>query len=362
MSVHQCKKTKRWYVKYRVDGKQVSKWFGTGKKEKEAAEAFGYDLKAMKKRHQELPTRSGVYFDSVAQAYLNDAKMRGASQAWLRDFSNLLNKVFLPALCKKPVDALGYEDILAIMDQYKNHEQSTRNRYLEYLRGAFNFGIKHGMTKNTPLAHWRKTKERPRQSTLTVEGLRLIMKHAPEHLRWTIEVEWNLGARPGPSELFAIKWQHINFEEHAISLYGSKTKRWREIPVSPEFIECLKDKRRIAKSEYVIEFRGHGVKRVNNSWKTAIEKAQEEAQKEGKALDHCTLYDIRHLFATTLLNQGADLAAVSALLGHHSTHMTANQYYHLMAGEKRNAVNKLPSLNASEQKPAKVLQFNRNGG
>ena len=48
MSVHQCKKTNRWYVKYRVDGKQTSRWFGVGRLEKKNAEAFDYDLKALR--------------------------------------------------------------------------------------------------------------------------------------------------------------------------------------------------------------------------------------------------------------------------------------------------------------------------
>ena len=35
-------------------------------------------------------------------------------------------------------------------------------------------------------------------------------------------------------------------------------------------------------------------------------------------------YDVRHLFATTLLNEGGDLSAVSKLMGHSSIQMTAN--------------------------------------
>ena len=159
MSVHQCSKTKRWYVKYRVDGKQTSLWFGAGKREKEAAEAFDHELKALKKRHQDLPKRSGVFLDHVAQAYLNDAKLRGASESFLRDFSNLLNKVFLPTLTRKPVDSLRYDDILDSVRPFLDRTQATRNRYLGYLRAVFRFGIAHGLTKNNPLANWKKSKD-----------------------------------------------------------------------------------------------------------------------------------------------------------------------------------------------------------
>lgn len=355
MSVHQCHKTKRWYVKYRVDGVQTSKWFGTGKRQKEAAEAFDFDIKALKKRRQELPKRTGVFLDHVAQAYLDDAKMRGASKSFLRDFSNLLNKVFLPALTKKPVEALRYDDILEAVRPFLDRTQSTRNRYLGYLRAVFRFGIAHGLTKNNPLANWKKPKEQPRRSLLTVAGLRKILDSAPEHLKWAIEVEWNLGARPGPSELFALKWEHVNFEEGTVAIYASKTRSWRDVPISADFLARLAARKKIAKSPYVIEYHGHGVRRVNTSWVWAVA----EAAKCEPSLLGATLYDIRHLFATTLLNQGADLAAVSSLLGHHSTHMTANQYYHLMAGEKRKAVQKLPSLDQPDPPKTVVLKFKK---
>jgi integrase len=46
------------------------------------------------------------------------------------------------------------------------------------------------------------------------------------------------------------------------------------------------------------------------------------------------MYDLRHLFATTMLTNNADLAAVSKLMGHSTVKMTADTYYHYME-EKR---------------------------
>ena len=56
------------------------------------------------------------------------------------------------------------------------------------------------------------------------------------------------------------------------------------------------------------------------------------------------LYDLRHMFATYMLSNGADLAAVSKLLGHSSITMTANVYYQYLEGEKERAVALLPEL------------------
>ena len=50
------------------------------------------------------------------------------------------------------------------------------------------------------------------------------------------------------------------------------------------------------------------------------------------------MYDLRHLFATTLLSKGADLAAVSKMMGHATVKMTADTYYHYMGRRPSKAV------------------------
>jgi integrase len=56
------------------------------------------------------------------------------------------------------------------------------------------------------------------------------------------------------------------------------------------------------------------------------------------------MYDLRHLFASTMFANGADLAAVSKLMGHSTVKMAADVYYHCLEGEKEKAVGKLSSL------------------
>jgi len=71
------------------------------------------------------------------------------------------------------------------------------------------------------------------------------------------------------------------------------------------------------------------------------------------------MYDVRHLFATTALSEGADLKAVSKVLGHSSTKMTADTYYHLLQEEKQRAVNLIPPLDSEEQQSRKVICFKK---
>jgi site-specific recombinase XerD len=45
-----------------------------------------------------------------------------------------------------------------------------------------------------------------------------------------------------------------------------------------------------------------------------------------------------------MLSKGADLAAVSKLLGHSMISTTTSHYYHCLEGEKERAVSLLPEL------------------
>jgi integrase len=90
------------------------------------------------------------------------------------------------------------------------------------------------------------------------------------------------------------------------------------------------------KSGFIVEYAGKPLKTIRHSFNKACTKA-------GITVD-VRMYDLRHLFATTMLANGADLAAVSKLMGHATVKMTADVYYHYLEGEKEKAVNKLPTL------------------
>jgi integrase len=336
MSVH-IKPDGQHYVSYRDEyGKQHTKTYGKGKQARLQAESFDLKLQAMRKLGERPLAKSEVYLDGLAQDYVKDRKLSGVSDAYLKDLRDLLNNHVLPLLCHKPVDELTYDDMLRVADHYKDRSQSTRNRYLGYLRAIFRWGIRHGITKNNPLMNWQKTKEAPRRSQLTVEDLKKLIEHAEPHLRWALEVEWNLGTRPGPSELLSIKWEHVDPVKGVVWIYATKTKDWRDIPISEEFMKQLLAKQEKAETVYVIEYRGKPMKKFRRSFGTACKRAG--------ITYPCRMYDVRHLFASAMLAGGGDLAAVSKLLGHSTTQMTADVYYDLMKGEKARAIGLLPKL------------------
>ncbi|MDP2848280.1 MAG: tyrosine-type recombinase/integrase [Humidesulfovibrio sp.] len=337
-------KTGGYYICYRMPGsrKNHKEYFGLGPAAQRQAGIRLAEIALMKAKGEVPRNSSGVYLDQLSQLYLHDAKMRGVGEQFRTEFAALLNNDILPVLCKRPVDQLEYQDILKLVEPggvWSEKTTPTVNRYMGYLRSVFRFGISKKITAASPLSEWKKTPERKKEMHLTLDGLRRIIAAADPHLAWAMELEANIGTRPGPTELFSLKWADVDFDGLLIHVRGTKTEgASRVIPITPDFRARLLIMRQEAKSEYLVEYKGKPVKQVRRSLQTAIKRAGIPY--------HVTPYDVRHLFATILLNEGADLAAVSALLGHSSIATTQKHYYQLMKGEKARAVALMPAVAA----------------
>ena len=341
MSIHQTPDG-RWYVKFRDEyARQRKIYTGRGPQAKAEAKAIDAEIKAAKARGQRLHRPGSVFLDELAQAYVADREPV-CSESYISEIRNLLNKYFLPKLCHRPVDKLTYEDVLKAMEPFRDRSVATRNRYMGYLRAIFRWGIRHGLTEHNPLRGWQAAKEHRRRANLTVEDLRRIMDHAAPHLRWALEVEWNLGTRPGPSELFSLKWKDVDWEKGQVWIYGRKTKQWRAVPIGDHFLVRLREMKDKAKTEFIIEYQGKPIKKLRRSLESACRRAGIPYR--------VRMYDVRHLFASVMLAGGADLAAVAAIMGHSIDTLQRN-YYELLKGEKKRAIQLLPPLSGPQKGP-----------
>lgn len=345
----------RWTVVYYDSaGKQRQKGgFGRGQKGWKAADAFDKQWKADKANGREVepPRQDGMYLDKLAQHYLDHLKAIGRSEKFRREMAALVNTLFVPLLCHKPVDKIQYDECVVIVGhlEAKGRSRHTINRYLRYLRTIFRHGIEHGLTTSNPLARWHAPKEPKKHVTLSVESLERIMDNAPDHLRWALTVAFNLGVRPGVTELFALRWEHVDWAADSVWVPGTKTDgSRRHVPISPEFRAQLYTRSQMATTDHLVEYKGRPVKCIRKAWVTACKNA--------KVYD-TDLYDVRHLFASSMLAAGADLAAVSKMLGHKNISTTQDRYYHLMKGEQKRAASLLPKLKAPKDKTGKIINL-----
>ena len=371
MGIYQ--RNERWMVYWNQDGKRHDKSFGRG--ELAQARAAAFDSAARDALAQGLPVPdpdsvagavlvantastadvaanqaitpqpSGMTLAVLGKKYLDHMRASGRTEKHIKNIDHLLNYVFVPVLGDKPIDSLTYQDdIIPFILHFqgvsnrtgKARSQYTVNKYCDYVSFIFNFGIDNGFTSVNPLKNWKKPKVQPWDLKLTVEDVKKIIAHAEPHLQWAMEVCFNLGTRPGESELLSLRWQDIDFKDGTIRIYASKTKTYRTVPINPDFLKRMEEVSKSSISGYVIEYMGRGLTTIRKAFKNACQRA---------GITYPTrMYDLRHLFATTLLSKGADLAAVSKMMGHSTVKMTADTYYHYMEGEKERAVNLLPAL------------------
>jgi integrase len=339
MSVH--KRGNSYFVRYRdQSGKQKQKHFGVGKAGKQQAEEFDLQVKLAKKKKQQVVmlSESDVKLQELLDLYLKDYVLTGKSAEQAYNVRQTMENKIIPNLPDKRVDRLTYSDMLNMIDCHPDLAQSTKNRYFAYCRALFNWGIDHDYTTVNPLAKWKKSKETPRQFEITEKELANLVKHSPPHLKLVIQLNYYLGVRSGKSELFTLRWDSVDFENKQIFIYGprTKTRQHRIIPMPDVLIPILKKAQREAKSSNVIEYRGKSISRVTTALKTAKKKAG--------ITKSFRLYDLRHMYATKMMNKGADLAAVSAMLGHSDVSLTANTYYQPMSKEKARAANLLSRI------------------
>ncbi len=383
MGVYLRKDTQVWMVCYKDEhGHRRDKSFGKGDSAKDEATKFceAWDAWHQAQKNQQMPPPEpveiiqqpktamvidqsaalpptvmtqvycGVTMNQLLEEYLNHSHSNGSHTAHLTSLRSVGKSLLVPILGEDTdIATIDYgKHILPLLDHLRTTPSKlgrprcaiTLNQYGHYLVALFNYAVLRGYLIVSPMRLWKPMREVRRDVELTLEDTKRIMDKALPHVRWAMEVAFNLGVRPGPCELFNLKWEDVDFDKKRVHVYASKTNTHRYVPISDAFLARLKSMKELSQTEYLIDYKGKPVK--------SIKKAFSKAVKEAGITYRVKMYDLRHNFATFLMNKGADLAAVSKLMGHSRTSTTANRYYESRSDEIVRAAALLPDINFSE--------------
>lgn len=329
----------KWMVAYKdQDGKRHDKSFGVGDEGKSKAEQF-IELLGRSKNQE-------ITFSVLVNEYLSNQVLCGSSDRHIYSMKIVINSVFYPHFGKDTnITNIDYvNDILPFIDKLTNtptkfgkmRTNVTINQYAIYLTALFNFAVKREYIKKSPMELWKPLKVIRKDRLITFEDACLIINNADEHIKWAIQLIMYLGVRPGKCELFNLKWTDVNFEENKIHVYSTKTNTHRFVNFNSDFADKLRYYKSIAESEYILEYKGRQLTTIKRGFATAVRKAGITYPVKP--------YDFRHLFATIMINKGADIAAVSKLMGHTRVSTTVNSYYEARSEEGKRAVSLLPKL------------------
>ena len=215
----------------------------------------------------------------------------------------------------------------------KGTSRATVNRDLNALRAAVTFAVNEGFLTVNPLSGLKRLPDadHPRVRFLTTdERTRLMaaLSKAPAYLRVAIVLTLATGARHG--ELFTrLQWSDVKLEPASVRLWTLKgnKRRDRRIPLNPRAQKALEEWAFIADpGDKVMPVTDH-----RKPWAGVLKRAR---------IADLSWHDLRHDFASQLVQRGASLAEVGALLGHSDPRMT-QRYAHLSPAGLQAAVNLL---------------------
>ena len=163
-----------------------------------------------------------------------------------------------------------------------------------------------------------------------------------DHLKPMVLLALNTGMRRG--ELFSLKWPEVDLESGVVTVRAESAKsgQTRRIPLNTEASTVLTTWRaRQSNGGKGFVFPGIGGGRLTNitkSWAGLVKLAK---------LHAFNFHDLRHSFASKLVQRGTDLNTVRELLGH-SEIKTTLVYAHLADGNLRSAVERVVAVTATK--------------
>jgi integrase len=138
------------------------------------------------------------------------------------------------------------------------------------------------------------------------------------------------------SNLCNLIWSEVNLVSRIITIHADKMKN-REyigIPLSEAAYKAIRELQRVQSiSNYVFHDKGEQLcyRKVQRAFSKALGVAE---------IEDFHFHDLRHTFASRLVQSGVDIYAVQKLLGHKDGRMT-QRYAHLSISTLRDAVSKL---------------------
>lgn len=301
-----------------------------------------------------------TYEDFINEYYL--PHIRSYKRCVTADITLLQNHL-LPAFGKKRMNQITREDVLSFQSEKQSagYKPAYCNRFLVLLGFCFNLAMRWelpGVTKNpVKLVSLLKANNKKQRFLTPEESIKLMIaiKKSPNPmLKYFVPLALLTGLRK--REILDAKWEHIDWECKLWLIPHSKSGYARRIPLNSESIAVLRDLQKnlpellsqpgLLENSWVIPNwqTGKPFRSIFNSWDTARRQA---------GLSDLRIHDLRHSFASAMVNQGVPIYDVQKLLGH-SDVKTTERYAHLSIDRLRQSttvVNSFYDFNLTPSEP-----------
>ena len=259
-------------------------------------------------------------------------------KSWNMDESRLRNHL-LPRFRNRRMSDIKKRDVVALINELaENFKPGTINRVTILLRYMFNLAMKweiKGVTRNPtagiPLLKENNQNERFLSALDAKALLRAINYSRNKMLKHIIPMLILTGARK--REVLDAKWEDFDLDRGIWRIPNTKSGKARAVPLSDTARDLVKKLEATMCCDYV--FANPNTCKPYNSFYYSWHTARKDA-----GLADLRVHDLRHSFASFLVNAGRSLYEVQTLLGH-SQITTTQRYAHLSTDSLRSASNEV---------------------
>lgn len=258
-----------------------------------------------------------------------------------KQLSNLFYKEF-GAFGNKRISEITGEEVERIKTfRSRQVKPATVNRELTLLKHMFAKAVEWKLLLANPLRGVRPLNVPTRMERILElsEEERLLAacdRVRSRFLRPVVMLALNTGMRRG--ELLSLNWEQIDLIQRSIRILNAKTNSSeRSIPMNSTTYALLCELARSKKLPFVFPSNrkaGEQILDLKKGFKRAVQLA---------GLPKIRFHDLRHTFATRLVQSGVDIITVQHLLGHAKISMTA-RYAHSPNNARIAAVRRLDEL------------------
>ncbi|MEY4642152.1 MAG: hypothetical protein RLZZ227_2146 [Pseudomonadota bacterium] len=250
----------------------------------------------------------------------------------------MLKNHLLPAFGNKQLNAILRTDVqlLHTTTRLRGAAPSSANRLLILTRYIFNLALRWevpGLTVNPCKAIPLLQENNKRERFLSAPEVRSLIHEVRSSpyamLQFIVSMLILTGARK--REVLDARWSDFDLDRRLWRIPISKSGKSRHVPLSEAAAKLLHDLSHNKSSEWVFANPDTGTPFVSiyYSWNTCRLRAN---------LPDIRMHDLRHSFASMLVNAGRTLYEVQQILGHRNVR-TTERYAHLSPSTLRDAAN-----------------------